>query len=181
LRNQIGVVSQDTSLLHRSIRDNILFGRPDATESRLRDAARKAEALDFIEKLQDQRDRRGFDAHVGERGVKLSGGQRQRVAIARVMLKDAPILVLDEATSALDSEVEAAIQSNLDRLMHGKTVLAIAHRLSTIAALDRLIVMDEGRIVEDGTHEQLIAAGGLYADLWLRQSGGFLARDAAAE
>jgi ATP-binding cassette subfamily B multidrug efflux pump len=181
LRNQIGVVSQDTSLLHRSIRDNILFGRPDATESRLRDAARKAEALEFIEKLQDQRDRRGFDAHVGERGVKLSGGQRQRVAIARVMLKDAPILVLDEATSALDSEVEAAIQSNLDRLMHGKTVLAIAHRLSTIAALDRLIVMDEGRIVEDGTHEQLIAAGGLYADLWLRQSGGFLARDAAAE
>ncbi|MBW9062118.1 ABC transporter ATP-binding protein [Rhizobium herbae] len=181
LRNQIGVVSQDTSLLHRSIRDNILFGRPDATESRLRDAARRAEALEFIEKLQDQRDRRGFDAHVGERGVKLSGGQRQRVAIARVMLKDAPILVLDEATSALDSEVEAAIQSNLDRLMHGKTVLAIAHRLSTIAALDRLIVMDEGRIVEDGTHEQLIGIGGLYADLWLRQSGGFLARDAAAE
>jgi len=181
LRSQIGVVSQDTSLLHRSIRDNILFGRPDADENRLRDAARKAEALGFVEKLQDQRDRRGFDAHVGERGVKLSGGQRQRVAIARVMLKDAPILVLDEATSALDSEVEAAIQSNLDRLMHGKTVLAIAHRLSTIAALDRLVVMDEGRIVENGTHEQLIAAGGLYADLWLRQSGGFLARDAAAE
>ncbi|MCV9960590.1 ABC transporter ATP-binding protein/permease [Pararhizobium sp. BT-229] len=181
LRSQIGVVSQDTSLLHRSIRDNILFGRPDADENRLREAARKAEALGFIEKLQDQRGRNGFDAHVGERGVKLSGGQRQRVAIARVMLKDAPILVLDEATSALDSEVEAAIQSNLDRLMHGKTVLAIAHRLSTIAALDRLIVMDEGGIVEDGTHEQLIAAGGLYADLWLRQSGGFLARDAAAE
>ncbi|MCV9996850.1 ABC transporter ATP-binding protein/permease [Pararhizobium sp. YC-54] len=181
LRMQIGVVSQDTSLLHRSIRDNILFGRPDADENGLRDAARKAEALDFIENLQDQRGRKGFDAHVGERGVKLSGGQRQRVAIARVMLKDAPILVLDEATSALDSEVEAAIQSNLDRLMHGKTVLAIAHRLSTIAALDRLIVMDQGRIVEDGSHEQLIAAGGLYADLWLRQSGGFLAREAAAE
>ncbi len=181
LRTQIGVVSQDTSLLHRSIRDNILFGRPDADENGLREAAGKAEALGFIEQLQDQRGRTGFDAHVGERGVKLSGGQRQRVAIARVMLKDAPILVLDEATSALDSEVEAAIQSNLDRLMYGKTVLAIAHRLSTIAALDRLIVMDEGRIVEDGTHDQLIAAGGLYADLWLRQSGGFLARDAAAE
>jgi ATP-binding cassette subfamily B multidrug efflux pump len=181
LRTQIGVVSQDTSLLHRSIRDNILFGRPDADETGLRQAAMKAEALDFIEHLQDQRGRKGFDAHVGERGVKLSGGQRQRVAIARVMLKDAPILVLDEATSALDSEVEAAIQSNLDRLMHGKTVLAIAHRLSTIAALDRLIVMDQGRIVEDGTHDQLIAAGGLYADLWRRQSGGFLARDAAAE
>jgi ATP-binding cassette subfamily B multidrug efflux pump len=178
---QIGVVSQDTSLLHRSIRDNILFGRPDADEDGLREAAEKAEALDFIENLQDQRGRRGFNAHVGERGVKLSGGQRQRVAIARVMLKDAPILVLDEATSALDSEVEAAIQSNLDRLMHGKTVLAIAHRLSTIAALDRLIVMDQGRIVEDGTHDQLISAGGLYADLWLRQSGGFLAREAAAE
>ncbi|WP_275782898.1 ABC transporter ATP-binding protein [Pararhizobium gei] len=181
LRSQVGVVSQDTSLLHRSIRDNILFGRPDADEERLQDAARQAEALDFIEKLQDQRGRLGFDAHVGERGVKLSGGQRQRIAIARVMLKNAPILVLDEATSALDSEVEAAIQSNLDRLMRGKTVLAIAHRLSTIAALDRLIVMDAGRIVEDGTHDDLIAAGGLYADLWHRQSGGFLARDAAAE
>ncbi len=181
LRRQIGVVSQDTSLLHRSIRDNILFGRPDADEDGLREAARKAEASGFIERLQDQRERTGFGAHVGERGVKLSGGQRQRIAIARVMLKDAPILVLDEATSALDSEVEAAIQSNLDRLMHGKTVLAIAHRLSTIAALDRLIVVEEGRIVEDGTHDQLITAGGLYADLWLRQSGGFLARDAAAE
>ncbi len=145
------------------------------------EAARKAEAYDFIVDLQDQRGRRGFDAHVGERGVKLSGGQRQRIAIARVMLKDAPILVLDEATSALDSEVEAAIQSNLERLMQGKTVLAIAHRLSTIAALDRLVVMDRGRIVEDGTHAELIANGGLYADLWSRQSGGFIAREEAAE
>ncbi|WP_377289000.1 ABC transporter ATP-binding protein [Rhizobium sp. SG2393] len=180
LRGQIGMVSQDTSLLHRSIRDNILFGRPDADEKALRDAADKAEALDFIERLEDQRGRKGFDAHVGERGVKLSGGQRQRIAIARVMLKNAPILVLDEATSALDSEVEAAIQSNLERLMQGKTVLAIAHRLSTIAALDRLVVMDRGRIVEDGTHHDLIRRGGLYADLWNRQSGGFIARDEAA-
>ena len=181
LRAHIGVVSQDTSLLHRSIRDNILFGRPDADERQLIDAAKRAEALDFINRLEDLHGRKGFDAHVGERGVKLSGGQRQRIAIARVMLKDAPILVLDEATSALDSEVEAAIQSNLDRLMHGKTVLAIAHRLSTIAALDRLVVMEEGRIVEDGTHQELISRGGLYADLWARQSGGFLAQDAAAE
>lgn len=181
LRSQIGMVSQDTSLLHRSIRDNILFGRPGAGEEQLIEAARKAEAYDFIVDLQDQRGRRGFDAHVGERGVKLSGGQRQRIAIARVMLKDAPILVLDEATSALDSEVEAAIQSNLERLMQGKTVLAIAHRLSTIAALDRLVVMDRGRIVEDGTHAELIANGGLYADLWSRQSGGFIAREEAAE
>ncbi|WP_307233371.1 ABC transporter ATP-binding protein [Pararhizobium capsulatum] len=181
LRAQIGVVSQDTSLLHRSIRDNILFGRPDAGERQLTDAAKRAEALDFINRLEDLHGRKGFDAHVGERGVKLSGGQRQRIAIARVMLKDAPILILDEATSALDSEVEAAIQSNLDRLMQGKTVLAIAHRLSTIAALDRLIVMEDGRIIEDGTHHQLISRGGLYADLWARQSGGFLAQDAAAE
>ena len=179
LRAQIGMVTQDTSLLHRSIRDNILFGRPNATQDQLIEAARKAEADTFIAALEDQRGRRGFDAHVGERGVKLSGGQRQRIAIARVMLKDAPILVLDEATSALDSEVEAAIQSNLQRLMHGKTVMAIAHRLSTIAALDRLIVMDKGRIIEEGTHSQLIGRGGLYAELWARQSGGFLAADAA--
>ena len=179
LRAQIGMVTQDTSLLHRSIRDNILFGKPDASEEQLREAARRAEADGFIAELEDQRGRKGYDAHVGERGVKLSGGQRQRIAIARVMLKNAPILVLDEATSALDSEAEAAIQSNLERLMQGKTVLAIAHRLSTIAALDRLIVMDEGRIVEQGTHAELVAANGIYADLWARQSGGFLAADAA--
>ncbi|QLF70982.1 ABC transporter ATP-binding protein [Peteryoungia desertarenae] len=174
LRSQIGMVTQDTALLHRSIRDNILFGREDASEAQLMRAAERAEALDFILKLEDQRGRTGFDAHVGERGVKLSGGQRQRIAIARVMLKDAPILVLDEATSALDSEVEAAIQSNLDRLMQGKTVLAIAHRLSTIAALDRLVVMDKGRIIEQGSHAELVALGGLYSELWARQSGGFL-------
>ena len=181
LRASIGMVSQDTALLHRSIRDNILFGKADASEAEMIEAAAKAEANDFILRLEDQRGRRGYDAHVGERGVKLSGGQRQRIAIARVMLKDAPILVLDEATSALDSEVEAAIQSNLTRLMHGKTVLAIAHRLSTIAALDRLVVMDRGRIVEEGTHAQLVARGGIYAELWARQSGGFLAQDEAAE
>ncbi|MCM2291208.1 ABC transporter ATP-binding protein/permease [Allorhizobium sp. BGMRC 0089] len=174
LRMHIGMVTQDTALLHRSIRDNILFGRADASEEQLRQAAEEAEALDFIEKLVDQRGRTGFDAHVGERGVKLSGGQRQRIAIARVMLKNAPILVLDEATSALDSEVEAAIQSNLDRLMAGKTVLAIAHRLSTIASLDRLVVIDKGRIIEEGSHADLLATGGLYAELWARQSGGFL-------
>ncbi|KQV64519.1 ABC transporter ATP-binding protein [Rhizobium sp. Root1220] len=177
LRMQIGVVSQDTSLLHRSVRDNILFGRPDASEARLVEAARRAEALGFIERLQDQTGRTGFDAHVGERGVKLSGGQRQRIAIARVMLKDAPILVLDEATSALDSEVEEAIQSSLLQIMEGKTVLAIAHRLSTIAALDRLIVVDKGKIIEEGTHETLLKLGGLYAELWARQSGGFLASE----
>ncbi|MBB4063387.1 ABC transporter ATP-binding protein [Gellertiella hungarica] len=181
LRAQIGMVTQDTALLNRSIRDNILLGLPDATEEQLNRAIRLAEADLFIAGLQDQNGRKGLDAHVGERGVKLSGGQRQRIAIARVLLKDAPILVLDEATSALDSEVEAAIQANLDRLMEGKTVLAIAHRLSTIAALDRLVVMDRGRIIEQGSHSELIAAGGLYAELWARQSGGFIAVDEAAE
>mgnify|MGYP001184937151 CR=1 FL=1 len=181
LRAQIGVVTQDTSLLHRSVRDNIAYGRPDATEAEIVEAARKANALDFIATLEDLAGRKGFDAHVGERGVKLSGGQRQRIAIARVFLKDAPILVLDEATSALDSEVEAAIQENLFALMENKTVIAIAHRLSTIAQMDRLIVLDRGAIVETGTHAELVAAGGLYADLWSRQSGGFIdAGDAEA-
>ena len=180
LRAQIGVVTQDTSLLHRSVRENILYGRPDASEAALLDAARQANAEGFIAELVDAHGRRGFDAQVGERGVKLSGGQRQRIAIARVLLKNAPILVLDEATSALDSEVEAVIQENLYRLMRGKTVIAIAHRLSTIAAMDRLVVMDAGRIVEQGTHEELLARGGLYAQLWQRQSGGFLALEAPA-
>ncbi|WP_353233894.1 ABC transporter ATP-binding protein [Diaphorobacter ruginosibacter] len=174
LRSAIGMVTQDTSLLHRSMRDNILYGRPDATEEEMRAAAERAEAAEFIGNLNDLKGRSGYDAQVGERGVKLSGGQRQRVAIARVMLKDAPILLLDEATSALDSEVEAAIQQSLDKLMHGKTVIAIAHRLSTIAAMDRLIVMDQGRIVEQGTHQELLARGGIYAKLWAHQSGGFL-------
>ncbi|HTV67802.1 MAG TPA: ABC transporter ATP-binding protein [Rhizobiaceae bacterium] len=174
LRANIGMVTQDTSLLHRSVRDNILYGRPDASDAMMIEAAKRAEATDFIVGLTDPKGRKGFDAHVGERGVKLSGGQRQRVAIARVMLKDAPILILDEATSALDSEIEAAIQENLYRLMEGKTVIAIAHRLSTIAAMDRLVVMDKGRIVEEGTHAALVAKGGLYAQLWARQSGGFL-------
>lgn len=178
LRAHIGVVTQDTSLLHRTVRDNILYGRPDASEADLLDAARQANADDFIETLADNKGGRGFDAQVGERGVKLSGGQRQRIAIARVLLKNAPILVLDEATSALDSEVEAVIQENLYRLMRGKTVIAIAHRLSTIAAMDRLIVMDAGHIVEAGSHEHLLANGGLYAQLWQRQSGGFLELDA---
>jgi ATP-binding cassette subfamily B multidrug efflux pump len=177
LRGQIGVVTQDTSLLHRSIRDNLLYGRPEASEADLHAAVRKARADTFIDQLVDGEGRRGYDAHVGERGVKLSGGQRQRIAIARVLLKDAPILVMDEATSALDSEVEAAIQDNLDDLMAGKTVIAIAHRLSTIARMDRLVVMDDGAIVETGTHRELIDRGGLYARLWARQTGGFVAVD----
>jgi ATP-binding cassette subfamily B multidrug efflux pump len=179
LRADIGMVTQDTSLLHRTVMDNILYGRPHAGHAEAIAAARKAAAHDFIEGLEDYKGRRGYEAHVGERGVKLSGGQRQRVAIARVLLKDAPILVLDEATSALDSEVEAAIQEQLVNLMSGKTVIAIAHRLSTIAAMDRLIIMDEGRIVEQGSHGELLRRGGLYAELWTRQSGGFLAQDAA--
>ena len=174
LRQQIGLVTQDTSLLHRSVIDNIRYGKPEATMADVVEAARKAHALDFIAHLSDPRGRTGFEAHVGERGVKLSGGQRQRIAIARVLLKDAPILILDEATSALDSEVEAAIQESFFELMAGKTVIAIAHRLSTIAAMDRLIVLDKGAIVETGSHEELLRHGGLYASLWRRQSGGFL-------
>ena len=173
LRHHIAMVTQDTSLLHRSIRDNIRFGRPGATDAQVRRAAAQAHALPFIEGLVDNRGRRGFDAEVGERGVKLSGGQRQRIAIARVILKDAPILILDEATSALDSEVEAAIQEQLASLMEGRTVIAIAHRLATIARMDRLIVLDHGRIGEQGTHTALLATGGAYARLWSRQSGGF--------
>ena len=179
LRAAVGVVTQDTSLLHRSVRDNIAYGRPDAGPEEIARAAEMAEAGDFIPGLSDAYGRRGLDAHVGERGVKLSGGQRQRIAIARVVLKDAPILVLDEATSALDSEVEAAIQGQLDRLMQDKTVIAIAHRLSTIAAMDRLVVLDGGRIAEMGSHADLLARGGIYARLWARQSGGFLGDDAA--
>ncbi len=175
LRASIGMVTQDTSLLHRSLRENILYGKPDATEEEVIRAAQKAQAHEFILELSDTQQRRGYDAHVGERGVMLSGGQRQRIAIARVLLKDAPILILDEATSALDSEVEQAIQENLKPLMEGKTVIAIAHRLSTIATLDRLIVIDEGKIVEGGTHESLVGSGGIYSQLWRHQSGGFLA------
>ncbi|WP_286716181.1 ABC transporter ATP-binding protein, partial [Thalassolituus sp. UBA2009] len=174
LRKHIGMVTQDTSLLHRSVRDNILYGRPDASEAELLEASRKAEAHEFIQELHDPEGNTGYDAQVGERGVKLSGGQRQRIAIARVLLKDAPILILDEATSALDSEVEAAIQESLYRLMENKTVIAIAHRLSTIAAMDRLIVLDQGRIAEQGTHQELIAKGGIYAQLWAHQTGGFI-------
>ena len=179
LRAAIGMVTQDTSLLHRSVMENIIYGRPEATREQAIVAAQRAHAHEFVGGLVDLKGRTGYDAHVGERGVKLSGGQRQRIAIARVLLKDAPILILDEATSALDSEVEAAIQEQLINLMAGKTVIAIAHRLSTIAAMDRLIIMDEGRIVEQGTHQELLKRGGIYADLWARQSGGFLASEAA--
>ncbi|WP_306051699.1 ABC transporter ATP-binding protein [Oceaniradius stylonematis] len=181
LRSRVGVVTQDTSLLHRSVRDNIAYGNPDATDAQIIEAAKRANAHDYIMDLVDLEGRTGYDAHVGERGVKLSGGQRQRIAIARVFLKNAPILVLDEATSALDSEVEAAIQDNLNALMEGKTVIAIAHRLSTIANLDRLVVLDKGAIIEEGSHDELAAAGGLYAQLWSRQSGGFIGVDAKAE
>ncbi|CAM3824344.1 ABC transporter ATP-binding protein [Rheinheimera salexigens] len=174
LRQHIAMVTQDTSLLHRSVRENILYGKPDATEQQLLQAAAQAEALDFITKLSDAKGNTGFDAQVGERGVKLSGGQRQRIAIARVLLKNAPILILDEATSALDSEVEAAIQASLNSLMQGKTVIAIAHRLSTIAQMDRLIVLDQGRIIEQGSHAELIESGGIYAQLWAHQTGGFI-------
>ncbi|MDH4285653.1 MAG: ABC transporter ATP-binding protein/permease, partial [Gallionellaceae bacterium] len=177
LRAQIGLVTQDTSLLHRSIAENIRYGRPHATQAEIEAAARKAEAHDFITGLHDWNGRTGYDAHVGERGVKLSGGQRQRIAIARVILKDAPILLLDEATSALDSEIEASIQDQLTGLMADKTVIAIAHRLSTIARMDRLIVLDHGRIVEEGTHSELLLRNGLYAALWQHQSGGFIAPD----
>ncbi len=179
VRAQISMVTQDTALLHRSIRDNILYGRPDATDDEVWEAARKVRADEFIPALADQLGRSGLDAHVGERGVRLSGGQRQRVALARAVLKDAPILILDEATSALDSEVEAAIQDSLEELMAGKTVIAIAHRLSTIQRMDRIVVMDNGGIVEQGSHAELLASEGLYARLWARQSGGFIAADAA--
>ena len=181
LRNAIGMVQQEATLLHRSVRENIRYGRPAATEEEIVEAAKRAQAHDFVLQLQDSGGRRGYDAQVGERGVKLSGGQRQRIALARAMLKDAPILVLDEATSALDSEVEAAIQDTLYGMMEGKTVIAIAHRLSTIARMDRILVLDAGRIVEDGPHPELLAQGGLYAGFWRRQSGGFIGTAEAAE
>jgi ATP-binding cassette subfamily B multidrug efflux pump len=177
LRAAIGMVTQDTSLLHRSVRENIVYGKPDATDEQLLLACKQAEANVFIKELEDPKGNRGYMAQVGERGVKLSGGQRQRIAIARVLLKNAPILVLDEATSALDSEVEAAIQASLNRLMDGKTVIAIAHRLSTIAAMDRLVIIDEGNIIEQGSHAELLALGGVYAKLWQHQTGGFIGLD----
>jgi ATP-binding cassette subfamily B protein len=181
LRRQIGMVTQETAMFNRSARDNIKYGRPDADEAAVTEATRAAEAHEFIAHMIDHNDRKGYDAFLGERGVKLSGGQRQRIALARTFLKDAPILVLDEATSALDSEVEAAIQTTLTRVMEGKTVLAIAHRLSTIAAMDRIVVLDNGRIVEEGNHEALLARDGLYARYWNRQSGGFIGLEEAAE
>ncbi|MDH5797464.1 MAG: ATP-binding cassette domain-containing protein, partial [Paracoccaceae bacterium] len=179
LRRAIGMVTQETAMFNRSARDNIMYGRPDASEEELVRAAERAEAHEFIQDLQDYKGRNGYEAFLGERGVKLSGGQRQRIALARAILKDAPILVLDEATSALDSEVEAEIQKALDNVMEGKTVLAIAHRLSTIASMDRIVVMEQGRIVEEGSHEELLVQGGLYAGFWNRQSGGFLGTEAA--
>ena len=178
LRRSFAMVTQTVALLHRSVRDNIAYGRPDVSEAEIEAAAQKAAADAFIPMLQDQDGRRGYDAYVGERGVKLSGGQRQRIALARAILKDAPILILDEATSALDSEVEAAIQETLGTIMEGRTVIAIAHRLSTIARMDRIVVLDSGRIVEGGTHQQLLAVNGLYARLWNRQSGGYIGIDA---
>ena len=177
LRANIGMVTQDSSLLHRSVRDNILYGKPEASEDEIIAAAKQAEAWEFIPDLQDTEDRSGLDAQVGERGVKLSGGQRQRISIARVIIKDAPILILDEATSALDSEVEAAIQDTLNGLMHGKTVIAIAHRLSTIAQMDRIIVLEDGKIAEEGSHKKLLDQKGLYYAFWKRQSGGFIGID----
>jgi ATP-binding cassette subfamily B multidrug efflux pump len=180
LRRVIGMVQQDSSLLHRSVRENILYGMPEASEAEMLAAAQMAEAHEFILDLEDSEGRSGYDARVGERGVKLSGGQRQRISLARVMLKNAPILLLDEATSALDSEVEAAIQTTLYGMMQGKTVIAIAHRLSTIAAMDRIIVMEQGRIVEDGSHDALLALDGIYARYWRRQSGGFIGSDTQA-
>jgi len=177
LRSCIGMVQQESMLLHRSIRDNILYGRPDATDAEMIDAARKAKAHDFILDLEDNVGNKGYDAQVGERGVKLSGGQRQRIALARVILKDAPILILDEATSALDSEVEAQIQATLNEMMVGKTVVAIAHRLSTISEMDRILVLDKGEIVEEGSHEELLERDALYASFWKRQSGGFITEE----
>jgi ATP-binding cassette subfamily B protein len=181
LRRQIAMVTQETAMFNRSASDNIRYGKPDATQAEVEAAAIKAEAHDFIRTLRDFKGRKGYDSHLGERGVKLSGGQRQRIAIARAILKDAPILILDEATSALDSEVEAAIQDSLDTIMQGKTVIAIAHRLSTLAAMDRIVVLDGGRIVEQGTHDELLAKAGLYARYWNRQSGGFINVQDAAE
>jgi ATP-binding cassette subfamily B multidrug efflux pump len=179
LRARIGMVQQDSSLLHRAVRDNLLYGRPGATEAEMLAAAKQAQAHEFILTLEDPEGRKGYDAHVGERGVKLSGGQRQRVALARVILKDAPILILDEATSALDSEAEAAIQDALYGVMQGKTVIAIAHRLSTIAAMDRIVVLEDGRIAESGSHSALLAQNELYARFWARQSGGFIGLEEA--